>query len=136
MVLIDALEQAGLGPSGPGFWFLLAFIFAGAFLVAHAFRLSQERRAAREELERARRELSELGHIKDAVATTDRIIREEIARMRDEAEKRGDALREKIHEGMEGTRAALDGRLVAFSEAQSKSINERMGLFTDALKNQ
>lgn len=157
----QALENAGLGPDGPGLWLLMAAtIFAAGSLLVSLLVLLRSPRS-----NFARIEPSELSQIKEAIATTDRIMRDETARMRTEAEARGEVLREHIQKGMEANRAALDGRLDAFGQAQakaaeglrfevgksvarfgeglkldvgalSKSVNERMGLFTDALKAQ
>lgn len=57
-MVLNFLENAGLGPSGPGFWFLLAMFLAGAFLVVHAWRVSREAAGVRAALEKSRLDLT------------------------------------------------------------------------------
>lgn len=157
----NVLDQAGLGLDGPGFWLLLATaVFSGGALLISLIVLMRPGRAGS-----ARLDPAELAEIKQAIATTDRIVRDETARMRTEAETRGGVLREHLQKGMEGNRAALDARLDAYGQAQakaaeglrfevgksianfgeglkldvgalSKSVNERVGFFAEAQKNQ
>jgi DNA recombination protein RmuC len=158
-MVLDILEKAGLSPDGPAFWFVLAALFlaAFAFLIAASALAGGGRRA--------RAEAGALASLKEAVSSTDRIIRDETARMRDEAEARGRQLREELRTGMEAGRALLEGKLDASGAVQgksaealrfevnkaivmfgeglkqdvgglSRSVNDRIGQFTDALKSQ
>lgn len=161
-MVLEALENAGLGPSGGSESLLVvaAAVFAvAAFVVCVVIYLRLGRAGT------ARLEPSELSQIKEAIATTDRIMRDETARMRTEAETRGGVLRDHIQKGMEANRTALDARLDAYGQAQAKaaeglraevgksitnfgeglkldvgalsrSVNERMGLVAESLKGQ
>lgn len=155
-MVLELLQNAGLDLQQTGLWLLLsAAVFAGLSFILSLAALFRP----------ARIDPAALKEIKDAIATTDRIMRDETARMRGEAEMRGAALREQLHKDSEATRAALDMKLEALREAQakagealrfevgksvasfgeglkndvgalSKAQGERLSLFAEALKNQ
>ncbi|MBI1365841.1 MAG: DNA recombination protein RmuC [Alphaproteobacteria bacterium] len=134
-MVLKFLTQAGLSPGGPAFWFVLAaLLFAG-------FSLSLALGALSGRGKRARLEPGALDPLKEAIAAADRVVRDETARMRNEAEARGEQLRAAMRQEMEAGRAALDQRLEASSGAQAKAgealrseVAKTMALFGEGLK--
>ena len=53
-MVLETLENAGLGPSSPAFWLLLAVFLAGALVLVYALRASRLSRRLRADLEQTR----------------------------------------------------------------------------------
>jgi DNA recombination protein RmuC len=110
-----------------------ALVLLGALAALFAW-LAWRRSALSNEMVRASAEFtrSSVSVLANEVQHTERAIRDETARMRDEADARGRNLRGEVREqigavggrlsdGMEGTRGAVEGRMDAFARSQTEA---------------